>query len=485
MQKLQDADLLSIQQARLLSRSAKKAYQAFSDFSQAEVDTIIGAMAKAGLEHAQRLAQLAVEETGYGNVAHKTQKNLFSVQNVYESIKDLKTVGVIARDTDRKITEIAHPMGVVCAITPTTNPTSTVMFKSLVSVKARNAVVFAPHPAALRCSKEAAILMRQAAQSAGAPEGIISCMDPVTLEGTRALMASEDVSIILATGGTAMVKAAHSFAKPAIGVGPGNTPAYVDRSANLDKAARDILGSKTFDHGVICSSEQAIVVHQDIDNPFKQALQGLGAYFLNPRQTAKLAGLLIRAGTMNPAMVGKTPQFLAGQAGITIPEGTKLLVCPLEKVGPHTPLSREVLCPVVAYYVEKDWQLACKRCIEILNFGGLGHTLAVHAQDQQVIDAFAYQKPVFRILVNTPTSQGAIGATTSLTPSMTLSTGTWGGGISSDNISAKHLINIKRVAYETAPLQPEAESAPKREVLGEEDIAVLVRKVISELERGS
>ncbi len=481
MQKIDD-DLLSIQQARDLSKAAKSAYNIFANFSQEEVDRIIESMARAGIENAERLARMAVEETGYGNVEDKTKKNIFSTKNVYDSIKDQKTVGEIGRDDKKKIVEIAHPMGVVCAITPTTNPTSTVMFKSLVSVKARNAVVFAPHPAALICSKEAAYLMNQAAQSAGAPANLISCMGVVTLEGTRELMSSPNISLILATGGTAMVKAAHSYGKPALGVGPGNTPAYVDKSADLKKAAQDILTSKTFDNGVICASEQAIVVHKDIHAEFKNIIEDLGGYFLSSDQIDKMGSILIKSNTMNPEMVGKSPQYLADAADFSIPSTAKLLIAKLSGVGPGYPLSREVLSPVIAYYIEDSWEEACKRCIDIINFGGLGHTLAIHAHDQQVITSFSHQKPVFRILVNTPTSQGAIGATTSLTPSMTLSTGTWGGGISSDNISASHLVNIKRVAYETAPLNYEKKQHQGAGYINTKEIESMVRRVMQNLE---
>lgn len=451
---LYDNDLISIQQARALSAAAKHAYDLFSTSSQEKVDKVVEAMALAGIRESERLARLAVEETGYGKVEDKIIKNIFGTRNVYESIKNLKTVGVIHRDNVKKIIEIAHPMGVVAAVTPTTNPTSTVMFKALIAAKSRNAIVFAPHPHAVRCSYEAAKVMSEAAIAAGAPEGLISCMDILTLEGTKELMASKNVAIILATGGGAMVKAAHSFGKPALGVGPGNTPVYVDRSADLEKAAKDIILSKSFDNGVICASEEALIVHKDVESQFRSMMLKNGAYFLTESEIEKAGKVLIKGNLMNPEMVGKSVSVIADAAGFSIPEGTKLLVGQLSGVGPQYPLSREILSPIVAYYVAENWMDGCERCLELINFGGVGHTMVIHSKDEEVITEFAHKKPVFRFLINTPASQGAVGLTTSLNPSLTLSTGAWGGGISSDNISAYHLINIKRVAYETTPLNP-------------------------------
>lgn len=482
MQKdIEDRDLISIQEARSLTKAAKAAYKAYCNYSQDKVDRIVKAMADAGIEASQRLAESAVEETGYGNVTDKIAKNIFSTKNVYSSIKDLKTVGVINRDYRNKIIEIAHPMGVILGITPTTNPTSTVMFKALISVKSRNAIIFAPHPHSAKCSVEAAQVMSKAACDAGAPSGLISCLGTVTIEGSNELMASPDISLILATGGLSMVKAAHSYGKPAIGVGPGNTPAYIDKSADIEKAAKDIISSKTFDNGVICSSEQAIVVHSNIETSFKSTMENLGGYFLSPEEIEKVGGVLIREGGMNPDYVGKLPKVIADAAGISIPSSIKLLIAPLNGVGENYPLSREVLSPVLAYYVEDSWEDACHRCIEILDFGGVGHTLAIHATDEEVITAFSHEKPVFRILINTPTSQGAVGLTTNLTPSMTLSTGSWGGGIYSDNISAYHLINIKRVAYETNSINlPSGGRLGKNEIT-RTDIESIVRGVVENL----
>ncbi len=482
---LYDRDLLSIQQARNLASRAKDAYKTYSTFSQEKVDKIVKAMADAAVNHSENLAELAVKETGYGNKEDKTAKNMFASRNIYESIKDLKTVGVINRNYKNKIIEIAHPMGVILGITPTTNPTSTVIFKSLISAKSRNAIIFSPHPHAVMCSKEAALVMSDAAVSAGAPKDLISCLDIVTLEGSKELMASPDISLILATGGTNMVKAAHSYGKPAIGVGPGNTPVYVDKSADLLKAAKDIILSKTFDNGVICASEQAIVTHKDIDSQFRLVLKNLGAYFLSEEEIKKVSPVLIKGSAMNADMVGQTPKIIAEAAGINIDSSVKLLIAPLGGVGPEYPLSREILSTVLAYYTEDNWLSACHRCIELLNFGGVGHTLVIHASDEEVVTAFAHEKPVFRILINTPASQGAIGLTTSLTPSLTLSTGTWGGGISSDNISACHLINIKRVAYEVNSINTSGSSDVSGDSQIEKDIVEsIVRRVVENLNIG-
>ncbi|MCL5070196.1 MAG: aldehyde dehydrogenase family protein [Actinobacteria bacterium] len=480
-----DKDLLSIQKARRLAKEAKEAFRIFCNFSQEQVDTIVESMSKAGIEASEKLAQMAVEETGYGNVKDKIIKNLFSVKNIYDSIKNLKTVGVVNRDNVKKVIEIAHPMGVICAITPTTNPTSTVMFKALIAIKSRNAVIFSPHPGAAKCSCEASYVLARAAELAGAPKGLISCLDIVTMEGSKELMSHEDVSMILATGGLNMVKAAHSYGKPALGVGPGNTPVFVDKSANLEKASRDIIASKSFDYGVICASEQSVVAHSDIDRNFREILKKNGGYFLSPSEVEKASSLLIKNNAMNAQMVGKSPKVIADAAGFTVPDGTRLLVAPLDTVGPKYPLSREVLSSIIAYFTRNSWQECCELCIEIINFGGLGHTMVIHSTDEEVITQFALQKPVFRILINTSASQGAIGLTTPLTPSLTLSTGTWGGGISSDNISARHLLNIKRVAYETNPLFDETSAenpcSSSYSGISESDLENIVRNVIKNL----
>lgn len=476
-----DKDLISIQKARILAAAAKEAYNIYSSFPQEKVDKIVRAMSEAGIAQSGRLAKLAYEETEYGNIEDKIAKNMFAAKNVYESIKDLKTAGVINRDNKNKVIEIAYPMGVILGITPTTNPTSTVIFKSLIASKSRNAIIFSPHPHAVQCSREAARVMNEAAIAEGAPANLISCLDIVTLEGSKELMASPNISLILATGGTSMVKAAHSYGKPAIGVGPGNTPVYVDKSANLEKAAKDIFTSKTFDNGVICASEQSIIVHKDIEDRFRSMLINLGAYFLSEEEIKKVSPVLIKNNIMNSDMVGKTPKVIADAAGINVDSSMRLLIAPLKGVGPDYPLSREILSTILAYYVESNWLDSCHRCMELLKFGGVGHTLVIHSSDEEVITAFAHEKPVFRILINTPASQGAIGLTTSLTPSLTLSTGTLGGGISSDNISAQHLINIKRVAYEVNSINLPSPDISVDIQMDKDIVESIVREVVESL----
>ncbi len=443
-----DMDLSSIQEARDLVQKAAQAQKTFARFTQAEVDRVLEKMAAAGREAAEKLARMAVEETGFGVYEDKVIKNLFAAADVYEFIKPLKTVGVIGEDPSRKVVEIAEPMGVVAGIVPSTNPTSTVIYKSLIALKSRNAVVFSPHPSATGCSGEAAAIMHRAAVAAGAPEGIIGCISRSTPQGTDALMHHPLVGVILATGGSAMVRAAYSAGKPAYGVGPGNVPAFIERSAEIRDAVRRILASKTFDNGTICASEQAVVVEECIRQQVIDEFKAQGGYFLSGAEAKKLESVVVLArGGLNPAIVGRSAAKIARMAGLNVPEGTRVLLVEPGGVGHAFPLSMEKLSPILAFYTEPDWQAACQRCIEILEFGGIGHTLSIHSRDQRIIMEFAMKKPVFRILVNTSSSQGAIGATTGLSPALTLGCGAWGGSITSDNVTPLHLINIKRLAY--------------------------------------
>jgi acetaldehyde dehydrogenase (acetylating) len=447
-----DKDLVSIQEARSLAIAAREAQKIWAKASQADVDRVCAAMAQAAFQAADRLGKLATEETGYGVPAHKKIKNEFGSKVVWESIKDIKTVGVIAHDPVRKIYEIAWPMGVVAALTPSTNPTSTAMAKILCAVKARDAIVVAPHPAAVRCSLETCQVMAQAAESAGAPHGLVSCMQNISLPGTQELMNHRYVALILATGGSAMVKAAHSVGKPAYGVGPGNVPVYVDRSADLEKAARYIVSSKSFDYSTICSSEQAVVADQPIAKRLAELMQAEGAYFVDEKQANALRKTLFYPdGTINSITVGKSPQFLAGMAGFQVPSTARIMVARLGEVGRNEPLSREKLTTVLGWYEADGWEAGCDRCIELIQFGGRGHTQIIHARDDQVIMAFGLEKPVFRIVVNTMGTLGAIGLTTGVMPSLTLGSGGIGGSITGDNITVYHLFNIKRLAYEIKP----------------------------------
>jgi acetaldehyde dehydrogenase (acetylating) len=481
-----DKDLASIQEARELAAAAYEAQRVWAKASQEQVDRVCAAMAEAAYQASERLGRLAAEETGYGVPAHKKLKNEFGSRILWESIKDIKTVGVIGYDAAKRIYEIAWPMGVVAALTPSTNPTSTAMYKILIAVKARNGIVVAPHPSAVRCSYETAQLMAQAAESAGAPRGLIGCMQNISLPGTQELMNHRRTALILATGGSAMVKAAHSVGKPAYGVGPGNVPVYVDRSADLEKAARYIVSSKSFDYSTICSTEQAVIADRPIAAQLATLMQAEGAYFTNEAQTEALRRLLFHPdGSINTATVGKSPQFLAAMAGFSVPESARILVARLGQVGREEPLSREKLTTVLGWYEADGWEAGCERCIELIQFGGRGHTQIIHATDEKVIMAFGLEKPVFRILVNTPGTLGAIGLTTGLWPSMTLGAGGIGGSITGDNITVHHLFNVKRLAWELVPppeiiFQP-VDHAPAGPSPG--DIERVVQEVIGEILR--
>ena len=447
-----DKDLASIAEARALARTARQAQAQLTELSQEQIDAIVTAMAQAVTPHAEALARLAVEETGYGVVADKVQKNLFASRQVYEFILPIRTVGVVNRIEEKKIVEIAEPFGVVAAVVPSTNPTSTAIYKVLIALKARCAIVISPHPSAVRCINRTVEIMAEAAARAGAPAGSIGWMKTVTLEGTQELMKLRDVSVILATGGMGLVRAAYSAGKPAYGVGPGNAPCYIERSADLPKAASDIIVGKTFDNGVLCSSPNSVVLDDAVAEELRRECQALGAYFLNQAEKDALAkGLVTSQRLLNPALVGKPALFIAQQVGLKVPDGTRVLIAPLAGVGRDHPLSIEKLAPILSWYVVEDWREGCERCIQILRYGGMGHTMSIHSKNEDVILQFGLKKPAFRICVNTPTTHGSIGLTTGLDPAMTLGCGGWGGNITSDNISPRHLLNIKRLAYEIRP----------------------------------
>jgi acetaldehyde dehydrogenase (acetylating) len=448
-------------EARALARRASAAQRLLGELSQVQIDAVVTAMATAVTPHAEALARLAVEETTYGVVADKVQKNLFSSQKVYNFIRPMKTVGVIARHDERRVVEIAEPFGVVAAVVPSTNPTSTAIYKILISIKARCSVVLSPHPAAVKCISAVAEVMEEAARRAGAPAGAINWMSTVTLEGTQELMKHRDVAVILATGGMGLVRAAYSAGKPAYGVGPGNAPAYIERSADVRKAVRDIVTGKTFDNGVLCSSENSVVVDEAIADAARREFEAQGAYFMSKSEMDAVARVLVTPQRLpNPALVGKVATIIAEKCGISVPAATRVLIAPLDGVGRDFPLSIEKLCPVLSYYVVKDWQEGCERCKQILRYGGMGHTMSIHSQNEQVILEFGLKKPAFRIVVNSPTTHGSIGLTTGLDPAMTLGCGGYGGNITSDNISPRHLLNIKRLAYEVTPASSRFEKAP-------------------------
>jgi acetaldehyde dehydrogenase (acetylating) len=478
-----DQDLASIQEARDTVNRAYEAWQSWSHASQADVDRVCAAMAEAGYQASERLGRLANEETGYGVAAHKKLKNEFGSRMVWQSIRDQKTVGVIRHDPDHRVYEIAWPMGVVAGLVPSTNPTSTAFFKSLVSVKARNAIVISPHPTAKRCIMEATQTMAMAAENAGAPKGLINCLTQVSLQGTQELMSHKHTALILATGGSPMVRAAHSSGKPAYGVGPGNVPVYVDRSADVEKAARYIVASKSFDYSTICATEQAVIADRPIAQKLAELMRAEGAYFTSPQETEALRkALFFPDGGMNTATVGKSAPYVAAYAGFRVPDGTRVLVAPLTKVGRGEPLSHEKLTTVLGWYEADGWEQGCETSIALIQTGGKGHTQIIHATDERVIMAFGLEKPVFRILVNTMGTLGAIGLTTGLMPSMTLGSGGVGGSITGDNITAYHLINIKRLAYETMPpplaafSQAETPAGPSFN-----EIELTVRQVVDEI----
>lgn len=462
-----DRDLASIAEARSLARRAKAAAPTLAEFSQDQIDGIVDAMAAAVTPHAEALARLACEETGYGVVADKVQKNLFASEKVYRFIRPMKTVGVVRRLDDRKVIEIAEPFGVVAAIVPSTNPTSTAIYKILISLKARCPIVISPHPAAVRCITRSAEIMNEAARRAGMPDGAINWMNTVTLEGTQELMKAREVAVILATGGMGLVRAAYSAGKPAYGVGPGNAPAYIERTADLPKAVRDIVTGKTFDNGLLCSSENSIVVDAPIAEEVKRQLVGNGAHFLSTAEIDAVGKVLVSPQRLpNPALVGRPATYIAQQAGITVPSGTRVLIAELNGVGRDYPLSIEKLCPVLSFYTVADWQEGCERCKQILRYGGMGHTMSIHSRNDEVILQFGLKKPAFRIVVNTPTTHGSIGLTTGLDPAMTLGCGGYGGNITSDNISPQHLLNIKRLAYEVTPAVVQKPAAPTSQQTG-------------------
>jgi acetaldehyde dehydrogenase (acetylating) len=478
-----DQDLSSIQEARDTIARAYEAWKAWSHASQADVDRVCEAMAEAGYHASERLGRLAQEETGYGVAAHKKLKNEFGSWAVWQSIRDQKTVGVIRHDPDHRLYEIAWPMGIVAALVPSTNPTSTAFFKALIAVKARNAIIFSPHPSAKRCIYDSVQTMALAAENAGAPRGLINCLQQVSLQGTQELMTHRNTALILATGGAAMVKAAHSSGKPAYGVGPGNVPVYVDRSADVEKAARYIVASKAFDYSTICATEQSVIADRPVARLLAERMQAEGAYFTNPQETGALRQALFHPdGSLNTDVVGKSAAYVSAYAGFRVPDETRILVTPLLKVGRQEPLSHEKLTTVLGWYEVDGWEQGCETSIALIQSGGRGHTQIVYASDERVIMAFGLEKPVFRILVNTMGTLGAIGLTTGLMPSLTLGSGGIGGSITGDNITAYHLINVKRLAYETMSPPLEAFSTGEKPAgPSPDEIERVVRQVINEI----
>lgn len=439
-----------------LMRKAKIASQEYMKLDQETVDNITKAMSMAGLEHHMELAKMAVEETGRGIYEDKITKNMFATEYVYHSIKNEKTVGVIAENDLEDYEIIAEPVGVVCGVTPVTNPTSTTMFKSLISVKSRNPIIFGFHPGAQKCSAAAAKIVLDAAVAAGAPENCIQWIEYPSIEATNALMNHPGVATVLATGGSGMVKAAYSTGKPALGVGPGNVPCYIHKSADLEQAVNDLILSKTFDNGMICASEQAAIVDKAIAPKFEKLMKKYGCYFAKPDEIKKLSDYCIDSekGAVNPVIVGKPATWIAEQAGVKVPEGTKILLAKLDGVGPEYPLSREKLSPVLAYFIVDSTEEGIDRAEEMVMFHGMGHSAVIHANDEDVIQKYAATMKASRLIVNSPSSHGAIGDIYNTNmPSLTLGCGSYGGNSVSGNVTTVNLINQKRVAKRRVNMQ--------------------------------
>ncbi|MDE3164554.1 MAG: aldehyde dehydrogenase family protein [Acidobacteriota bacterium] len=445
---LEDKDLLSVQEVRTKVEKAHAAWQKYRSYSQEQIDAIVERMGAAARANARQLAELAVEETGYGNAKDKYIKNILNCDWLPRRMRGMKTVGVLRELPEEKIVEYGVPMGVVAAILPTTNPTSTAMYKTLIALKAGNAIVVSPHPRAYRCTCQTAAILYQAALEAGAPEDIIQCIELATMEGIQALMRHERTAVILATGGHAMVKSAYSSGKPAFGVGPGNVPVLIDSSADVEDAVAKVVSGKSFDYGTVCSSEQAIVAEYSLRDRILAALRQQGAYFAAEAEKAALGRLLIQPNwTVNPQCVGQAPEKIAKMAGFAVPDGTSIICAEIEGVGKKHPLSAEKLSPVLALLFVADWSSALDTCFGLLKFGGAGHTAVIYSKNDTRIREYGARMPAMRVLVNTPSPQGSTGITTNVFPSMTLGCGAMAGNSTSDNVGPQHLINIKRLAY--------------------------------------
>jgi len=451
---LRDKDLVSIQDARAKVEKAHAAFQQYRRFTQEQVDAIIDRMAQVARAHAGRLAKLAVEETGYGNVRDKTAKNLLCSDLLHQAIRGLKTVGVVREDPSQKIIEIAEPVGVVAAILPTTNPTSTAIYKILIALKGRNTIVLSPHPRAVKCTCETAALLYQAAREAGAPEDVVQCLENPTLDATQEIMKHRRTGVILSTGGQGIVRAAYSSGKPALGVGPGNVPVLLEHTADVAQAVKMVVEGKSFDYGTVCSSEQSLVTEESLRDQVLAALKANRAHLCDAAQAAALAKLLITPDfRVNPACVGQAPTKIAQMAGFSVPPETSILAVELQGMGKEHPLSAEKLSPVLSLFFVQDWEAALKLCDNLLHFGGLGHTCVIYSNDDARIREYGLRMPAMRVLVNTPAPQGSTGITTNVFPSMTLGCGAAAGNITSDNIGPLHLINLKRVAYHVRDAQ--------------------------------
>ena len=482
-----DKDPIAQQEAQNAVDAAHRAFQTVARFDQAKIDEICEAMAKAALAESARLGLLAHEETGFGRPEDKREKNRFAAEDVWNYFRGLKTVGVV-NDTG-SVVEIASPRGVVAAIIPSTNPTSTAIFKIIIAIKSRNSIVLSPHPSAARCIAETTRVMRDAAIQCGLPAEAIFCLQNPTIEGTEALMQHKKTAVILATGGIGLVRAAYSSGKPAFGVGPGNVPVFVERTADVQKAVSDILMGTCFDNGTICASEQSVVADAPIATQLREQFKQQGGYFLSASEADAVAKVLVTPQrTLNPGIVGKSAEYIANLAGITIPNGTRCLLADCGGVGRDHPWSIEKLSPTLAFFVADGVEQGAARCNEILQFGGMGHTAGMHTKNREAAVRYGEQMPASRIVINSPTTHGAIGLSTDLHPSMTLGCGSWGGNVTSDNVSPIHLMDIKRVAFETKPVSVTVAAAkpaaavsvtPQRQVPKREQIAAIVDQFLS------
>ena len=459
---LYDKDLLSVQEVRELVAASKEAQKELACKSQAEVDLIVKSIADAGVRNAERLAKMANEDTGFGIVADKKIKNVFASRGVYEAIKDLKTIGEIDYDEEKKVRSIAVPVGVIAGLIPSTNPTSTAFYKSEIAIKSGNSIVFSPHPTALRCIQESVKVIRQAISEAGGNPDLVTCITIPTMQATDSLMRHPDTALILATGGSAMVRAAYSSGTPAIGVGPGNGPAYIERTCDLPLAVKRIMASKTFDNGTICASEQSIICDTDMRPAVQAEMEKQGAYFLNAAERDKLGRYILRAnGTMNPEIVGRSVQTIAKLAGLDIPDSARVLVADEDGVGPGHPYSNEKLAPILAFFTAENYEKVCECVQVVLHYEGAGHTFSMHTKDEKMVEYFAKRVPASRIVVNTPSTMGGIGASTGLMPSLTLGCGAVGGSATSDNVGPMNLLNIRKVAYGIREMEDIRSSMPE------------------------
>ncbi|MGG5343803.1 acetaldehyde dehydrogenase (acetylating) [Enterococcus sp. AZ192] len=479
-----DKDLASIQEVRNLLTEAKAAQESLAKMSQEQIDRICEAIAVSAYEAREKLAKMAHQETGFGIWQDKVVKNSFASKFVWDSIKEMKTVGILNEDKEQKVIDVAVPVGVVAGLIPSTNPTSTVIYKALIAIKAGNAIVFSPHPNALQAILATVEVISKAAEKAGCPKGAIGCMVKPTMQGTAELMKHQYTSLILATGGSAMVKAAYSSGTPAIGVGPGNGPAYIEKSADIPLAVKRIMDSKTFDNGTICASEQSIIAETSNKTAVIAELKKQGAYFLSPEESAQLERYIMRSnGSMNPQIVGKSVQAIAELTHLSVPKEARVLIAEETQVGHKVPYSREKLAPILAFYTVGNWEEACELAMDILYHEGAGHTMMIHSQNDEVIRQFGLKKPVSRVLVNTPGALGGIGATTNLAPALTLGCGAVGGSSTSDNISPANLFNVRRIAYGVRELEDLREQPVSSSGFNEEQLVdTLVERILAKLQ---